>query len=121
MHPESDYGPMVGELFANASAASPPAVYFANSPPIIRLLPTRTNVMGLCLSKCHWSLNPGFMNLLQPGVQLNRGPWIVDRGYLISVSAVVNGQIIIQSALSPFPLEIDAVFIQTVNCKLVVP
>jgi len=53
MYPEFDYGRMIEGLFANASAASPPAVYFANSPSIIPLLSTRTNVMGLCLSKCH--------------------------------------------------------------------
>jgi len=33
MHPESDYGRMIGGLFANASAASPPAVYFAKHSP----------------------------------------------------------------------------------------
>jgi hypothetical protein len=47
MHPESDYGRMIGGCFANASAASPPAVYFAKQPTIIHLLPTRMNVMGL--------------------------------------------------------------------------
>ncbi len=56
MHLESDYGRMIGGCFANASAASPPAVYFANSPPISHLLSTRTNIMGLCLSKRHWCL-----------------------------------------------------------------
>ena len=51
MHPESDYGRMIGSCFAKASTASPPAVYFAKQLPIIRLLPTTTNVMGLCLNK----------------------------------------------------------------------
>jgi agmatine/peptidylarginine deiminase len=41
---------MIGGCFANASAASPPAVYFAKQPPIIHLLPTRLNVMGLIAS-----------------------------------------------------------------------
>ena len=52
MHPESDYGRRIGGCFANASAASPPAVYFAKQPPILHLLSTGTNVMGRCLSKC---------------------------------------------------------------------
>ena len=58
MHSGSDYGRMIWGCFANASAASPPAVYFAKQPPIIRLLPTRTNVMGLCLRKRHWGHIP---------------------------------------------------------------
>jgi hypothetical protein len=38
---------MMGRVFANASAASPPAVYFAKTPPIIRPLPTKANIMVL--------------------------------------------------------------------------
>ena len=38
MHPEFDYDQMIGDFFANASAASPPAVYFAKTSPVIRPL-----------------------------------------------------------------------------------
>ena len=50
MHPGSDYGRMIESCFANASAASPPAVYFAKQLPIIRLLPTRKNVADLAVA-----------------------------------------------------------------------
>ena len=85
MHPESDYGQMIGGLFANASAASPPAVYFANSPPIIHLLSTGTNVMGLCLRKRHCGqapINP--LNIRHRTVNPNQRMQIdhCDRGYL---------------------------------------
>ena len=63
MHLESDYGRMIGGCFANASAASPPAVYFAKQLPTIRLLPTRTSVMGLRLSKCHSRLTLRMISL----------------------------------------------------------
>jgi len=53
MHPESDYGWMIGVCFANASAASPPAVYFAKQPPIIHLLQTRKRETGVWLQ---WAL-----------------------------------------------------------------
>jgi hypothetical protein len=37
---------MTGRSFANASAAAPPAVYFAKLLPVIRSLPTRTTIVG---------------------------------------------------------------------------
>jgi hypothetical protein len=44
MHPEFDYGRMIEGSFANASAASPPAVYFAKLPSIIRPLPRKASI-----------------------------------------------------------------------------
>ena len=78
MYPESDYGPMIG------GARMPRRLRrlrFTSQeiPPIIRLLLTRTNVMGWCLSKCHWGLisQTAFSSL---GV-LHRCPlWLVRSG-----------------------------------------
>jgi hypothetical protein len=55
---------MIAGRFANASAASPPAVYFAKRPAIIRLLSIRGNFPGLCLSQCHFEQITIFVQIL---------------------------------------------------------
>jgi len=45
----------LGEVFANASADAPPAVYFAKTSPNHPISPDQSEYHGVnCLSKCHW-------------------------------------------------------------------
>ena len=57
MQPKSDYGRTIGRNFSRMPRRLRRLRFTSQKIlPIIRLLPTRTNVMGLCLSKCHWGL-----------------------------------------------------------------